>query len=154
LSLTNRQQLLVEIKNWITQSGFQFNSMPQSNHDFVITFQETKNLPELQIIHQKSENVYLLIVGLVRIPENDRAILKAHGEIEFSNFIWDIKLNLLRMGVDFTVLGPDEKDPEAWEIQTRLYINQANITSFYYACTKVKQALISVIWTYKRMLGP
>lgn len=154
MSLANRQQLLVEIKNWITQSGFQFNSMPQSNHDFVITFQETKNLPELQIIHQKSENVYLLIVGLVRIPENDRAILKAHGEIEFSNFIWDIKLNLLRMGVDFTVLGPDEKDPEAWEIQTRLYINQANITSFYYACTKVKQALISVIWTYKRMLGP
>ena len=128
--------------------------MPQSNHDFVITFQETKNLPELQIIHQKSENVYLLIVGLVRIPENDRATLKAHGEIEFSNFIWDIKLNLLRMGVDFTVLGPDEKDPEAWEIQTRLYIDQANITSFYYACIKVKQALISVIWTYKRMLGP
>lgn len=154
MSLTNRQQLLVEIKNWITQSGFQFNSMPQSNHDFVITFQETKNLPELQIIHQKSENAYLLIVGLVRIPENDRATLKAHGEIEFSNFIWDIKLNLLRMGVDFTVLGPDEKDPEAWEVQTRLYINQANITSFFDACTKVKQALISVIWTYKRMLGP
>lgn len=145
---------MVEIKNWITQSGFQFNSMPQSNHDFVITFQETKNLPELQIIHQKSENAYLLIVGLVRIPENDRATLKAHGEIEFSNFIWDIKLNLLRMGVDFTVLGPDEKDPEAWEVQTRLYINQANITSFFDACTKVKQALISVIWTYKRMLGP
>jgi hypothetical protein len=154
LSLTNRQQLLVEIKNWITQSGFQFNSMPQSNHDFVITFQETKNLPELQIIHQKSENAYLLIVGLVRIPENDRATLKAQGESEFSNFIWDIKLNLLRMGVDFTVLGPDEKDPEAWEAQKRLYINQANITSFYDACTKVKQALISVIWTYKRTLGP
>jgi len=154
LSVKNRQELLDEIKNWITQSGFQLNSMPQSNHDFVITFQETKNLPELQLIHQKAENAYLLIVGLVKIPENDRATLKAQGEIEFSNFIWDMKLNLLRMGADFIVLGPDDKDPEAWEIQKRLFINQANATTFYDTCAKVKQALISVIWTYKRALGP
>ena len=154
MSIKNRQELLDEIKNWITQSGFQLNSMPQSNHDFVITFQETKNLPELQLIHQKAENAYLLIVGLVKIPEDDRATLKAQGEIEFSNFIWDMKLNLLRMGVDFIVLGPDDKDPEAWEIQKRLFINQANTTTFYDTCAKVKQALISVIWTYKRALGP
>ena len=128
--------------------------MPQSNHDFVLTFQETRNLPELQIIHQKAENAYLLVVGLVRIPENDRAILKAQGEIEYSNFIWDIKLSLLRMGADFIVHGPEDKDPEAWEIQTRIFINQANTARFYDACTKVKQALISIIWIYKRALGP
>ncbi len=66
--------------------------------------------------------------------------------------IWDLKLNLMRMGVDFTVLGADEFDPDAWEVQLRLFVNGADASVFYEACSKVKRALISIIWTYKRAL--
>lgn len=151
LASTN-QQLIAEIMKWITQSGYQFNSMTQSNNDFILEFQETKTLPELKIIHQKKDDAYLLIVGLVRIPEGDRSTLKGQLGDQFSRFIWDIKIDLLRMGVDFTVLGPDDRDPEAWEVQTRLFINEGNATMFHEACTKIKHALISIIWTYKRAL--
>jgi hypothetical protein len=135
---------------WISQSGFQVESVPQSNHDFAITFSEAQTLPDLQIIHQTPDSAYFLIVGQVKIPKDDREKLQTQGK-EFDAFIWDIKLNLLRMGVDFTVLGA-EKDPDAWEIQTRLFINEGNATSFHDACSKIKRALISIIWSYKRAL--
>ena len=56
------------------------------------------------------------------------------------------------MGVDFIVLGADEFDPDAWEVQLRLFINEADSSIFYETCSKVKRALISIIWTYKRAL--
>jgi hypothetical protein len=136
---------------WIIQSGFQVESVPQSNHDFAITFSEAQTLPDLQIIHQHPDSAFFLVVGQVKIPEDDREKLKTLGK-KFDVFIWNIKLSLLRMGVDFTALG-DEKDPDAWEIQTRLFINEGNATNFHDACSKVKRALISVIWSYKRAIG-
>ena len=56
------------------------------------------------------------------------------------------------MSVDFTVIGPDEFDPDSWEVQSRLLINDANASAFYETCSKIKRALISIIWTYKRAL--
>ena len=151
MSSTNREQIITEIMKWIVQSGFQVESIPDSKHDFTIAFSETETLPQLQIIHQKPETAFVLVVGLVNIPQNDREKLKNQKKEQFEEFIWDIKLNLLQMGVDFTVLG-SEKDPDAWEVQTRLFINEANTTSFHDACSKVKRGLINVIWSYKQAL--
>jgi hypothetical protein len=152
MSATNREQIIKEIMKWIVQSGFHLESIPNSKHDFTIIFSETETLPELQIIHQKPETAFLLIVSQVSIPTNDREYLKNQNKHKFDQFIWDIKLNLLRLGVDFTVLGPDETDPDAWEVQARLFINEANTSSFHDACSRVKRALISIIWSYKREL--
>lgn len=151
LSGTDREQLIAQAMKWIALSGFRLESVPQSNHDFALTFSEAQTLPDLQIIHQQPDSAFFLVVGQVKIPKDDREKLKTVGR-EFDALIWDIKLSLLRMGVDFTVLG-DEKDPDAWEIQTRLFINEGNTTSFYDVCSKVKRALIGVIWSYKRALG-
>jgi hypothetical protein len=148
---TNKEQQIAQAMQWIIQSGFQVESVPKSNYDFAITFSEAQTLPNLQIIHQTSDSAFFLIVGQVKIPKDDREKLAIQGK-GFDAFIWDIKLSLLRMGVDFTVLGP-EKDPDAWEIQIRLFINDGNAASFYDACSKVKRALIFVIWSYKRALG-
>ncbi len=138
---------------WIVQSGFHFESIPNSKHNFTIIFSEKETLPELQIIHQKPESAFLLIVSQVSIPVNDRESLKNRNKRQFDQFIWGIKLNLLRFGVDFTVLGPDETDPDAWEVQARLFFNEANTSSFNDACSRVKRALISIIWSYKRELS-
>ncbi len=137
---------------WIVQSGFQVDSVPNSQNDFVISFSETETLPQLQVIHQKPDDAYLLVVGQVRIPRDDRDKLRKHSNKKFDDFIWNTKLNLLSMDADFTVLGP-ENDPDAWEIQKRLFINDANTSNFHDACSKVKRALISIIWSYKRELA-
>jgi hypothetical protein len=137
---------------WIVQSGFQVVSVTDSQNDFVISFNETERLPQLQVIHQKPDDAFLLIVGQVRIPKDDRDKLRKYDSKKFDDFIWNTKLNLLSLEVDFTVLG-SENDPDAWETQKRLFINDANTSSFHDACSKVKRSLISIIWSYKRELA-
>jgi hypothetical protein len=152
LSPANRDQLLNKVKQWAAQSGFEYTSLSDSKHDFVIEVSETKNLPDLQIIHERPDAAFVLVVGLVKIPETDRNILKNLNRRRFDEFIWDIKLNLLLAGVDFTVLG-DEYDPDAWEIQRRLFLVDSNINNFHEAYSRVKNGLIGIIWSYKRELG-
>ncbi len=153
MSETNREQIIEEVMKWIAQAGFQFESIPDTKYDFTINFSETEILPELQIIHQKPETAFLLIVSQVKIPKIDRDKLKDRSKHRFDQFIWDTKLNLLHLGVDFTVLGPDETDPDAWEVQAHLFFNEADTSSFHDACSRVKRALISIIWSYKRELN-
>jgi hypothetical protein len=153
LSPVNREQILNKVKQWAAQSGFEFTSISDSKHDFVIEVSETKNLPDLQIIHERPDAAFVLVVGLVKIPESDRTILKNLNRKRFDEFIWDIKLRLLLAGVDFTVMG-DEYDPDAWEIQRRLFLVDTSINNFHEAYSRVKNALIGIIWSYKRELGP
>jgi len=148
----DREQLILRVKSLIAQSGFIFAAPPDSNYDFALRFSENEKLPQIQLIHQKPETSYFLLVSVVNIPKSDRDLLKKIDTCKFNGLIWDLKLSLVRMGVDFTVIGPDEFDPDAWEVQLRLFINDADARAFYEACSKVKRALISIIWTYKRAL--
>ncbi len=150
-STANREQILAKVRQWAIQSGFEVNSISDSKHDFVIEVSETEKLPTLQIIHQKADNAFVLVVGLVNIPETDRTKLKRLMGDHFSEFIWDIKLSLLKAGVDFTVLGPED-DPDAWEVQRRLFLTEMSINDFHEVYSRVKYALIGVIWSYKRAL--
>lgn len=152
MSTFNREQLISQVKGWIAQSEFIFESSPDSKYDFVLNFSENNNLPSLQLIHQTPESAFFLLISFVNIPKTDRDLLKKIDVSRFSRMIWDLKLRLLSMGVDFTVLGPDEFDPDAWEVQFRLFINEGDTSVFYEVCSKVKRALISIIWTYKRAL--
>jgi hypothetical protein len=146
-----REQIIGQVMNWAFQSNLQVNSVSGSNHDFVLEVTETENLPQLQIIHQQPETAFVLIVGQVKIPSVDREKLKNLGREQFNDLVWGIKLNLLNAGVDFTVLG-SEKDPDAWEIQKRLFLNDTNVNHFHDAYSKVKNGIIGVIWSYKRAL--
>ncbi len=137
---------------WITKAGLQLQSFEDSKHDFVLVISETERLPQLQVIHQEPDTAFIMLVGLVNIPEEDREKLKAYEASRFDELIWDIKLNLLRMDVDFTVLG-SERDPDAWEIQKRLMLNDTTANDFQGVYSKVKNALISVIWSYKKALA-
>lgn len=136
---------------WITESRFESSLVTGSNNDFVIEFSENEKLPRFQIVHQNSETSYVIIVSLVKVPESDREKLKKLNQTKFEQMIWNIKLNLLRMEIDFTVVG-SEKDPDAWEVQKRLFLNQAYTNQFHETYSKAKNALMSIIWTYKREL--
>jgi hypothetical protein len=152
LSIVTHDQALAKVMQWTTESGFEVSTVSESKNDFVIWISEKETLPSLQIIHFKEDTPFVLIVGLVNIPQSDREILKNLNLAQFEDFVWDIKLNLLPMGVDFTVLG-SESDPDAWEIQKRLFLKETSTQDFHEAYSKVKNALISVIWSYKRALN-
>jgi hypothetical protein len=140
-----------KVKQWAVQSGLKVTSITDSKHDFVLEVSESESLPILQIIHKKNDTAFVLIVGLVNIPVPDRNKLKNAKLAQFSELIWGIKLDLLNKGVDFTVLG-SEKDPDAWEVQKHLFVNETNLDQFYEAYSMVKNSLIGIIWSYKSAL--
>ncbi|MFB3889988.1 MAG: DUF2299 family protein [Candidatus Bathyarchaeia archaeon] len=151
MSAETREQIIAHVMKWITQSGLEVTSFDDARHDFVLAVSETVNLPQLQVIHLKPDSAFVMIVGLVNIPESDRQTLKNRNADEFDTLVWDIKLNLVRMGVDFTVLGA-ERDPDSWEVQKRLMLSDTTANDFLEAYSKAKNALISIIWSYKRAL--
>jgi hypothetical protein len=151
LSATNQERMLSKVKQWAVQSGLKVTSIADSKHDFVLEVSENESLPIVQIIHRRNDTAFVLIVGLVNIPEADRNKLKSAKLAQFSELIWGIKLDLLHQGVDFTVLG-SEKDPDTWEVQKRLFVNESNVDQFYEAYSRVKNSLIGIIWSYKSAL--
>ena len=147
-----REQILSQIMKWVVNSGLGVESISNEKHDFAITMYENRNLPQLQIIHPKADTAYVLVAGLVSIPESDRKKLKELKREQFDELIWDNKMRLLTMDVDFTVWG-SEQDPDSWEVQKRVFLDETNTNHFHEACHKVKNAIISIIWSYKRELA-
>ena len=143
--------MLSKVMQLASQSGLEAASISDSKHDFVVEVSENATLPRLQIIHQEIDTAFVLMVGLVNIPEMDRRKLKNFNKNKFEELIWNIKLNLLHASIDFTVLG-SEKDPDAWEVQKHLFLNEASINQFYEAYSRVKNSLIGIIWSYKQAL--
>ena len=151
MSAENREQNLDQVVQWAVRSGFEVVSVLDSNHDFVVEIAEKETMLHVQIVHQRTDSPFVLVVGLVNIPETDRNALKEYNGEQFGDLIWEIKLVLLQKGVDFTVLGA-ENDPDAWEVQRHLFLNETDLSQFYEAYSKVKNSLIGIIWSYKRAL--
>ncbi len=149
---TTGEQVLAKVMRWAAESGFETASVSDSRHDFVVEVSESETLPSIQVIHRAIDTAYVLVVGQVRIPEPDRMTLRDLDRERFDELIWTNKLDLLRGGVDFTVLGPEE-DPDVWEVQKRLYLDGTGAADFHEAYSKVKNSLIGIIWSYKRALG-
>jgi hypothetical protein len=152
MSAVNREQVLQQAVRWAERSGFEATSIPDTSHDFVIEVSEKASLPSVQIIHQKPGHAFLLFVGYVSIPKEDRMVLKEWGPAQFLEMIWNIKIDLQRMGVDFTVLGEDDKDPEGWEVQRRLFLEGSGPNQYHEAYSAIKHSLIGIIWCYKRAM--
>ncbi len=144
----NSEQIFTQLMKWAVQMGLKVEPMLETKHDFVLVIYENDSLPRVQIIHQRRDAAFVLLVGLINIPENDRTKLKNFDQKRFDELVWRIKLNLLLMDVEFIVLG-SERDPDSWEIQKRLSLEEANMSSLYQGYSKVKHALISIIWSFR-----
>jgi hypothetical protein len=151
MSSTNREKAHAKVVQWAEQAGLRVESVSAPGRDFVIELHENDALPRVQASHLREDTAYVMIVGLVNIPDPDRRRLMSRDESGFRDLIWGIKMNLLSAGVDFTVHG-SEKDPEAWEVQRSLFLQDGGPGRFHEAYSSVKNALIGVIWAYKRAL--
>ena len=152
MAVSDRDSILHEVMQWAGRTGYEFSFIEDTGNDFVIEISERPTLPSVQVVHQGAEMAHVIMVGQVRIPLEDRERLRGWMLGQYGQFIWDIKIALLREGVDFTVLGEDVKDPDVWEVQKRLYGKGLDDNQFQDAYSKVKASLIAVIWSYKKAL--
>jgi len=147
----NQDQALHQLKQWADRTGYQAGPIEGTGNDFILEVAEKENFPSVQFIHQRKEHPYLLVVGQVKVPREDRELLKRNLGEGFRQFVWELKLALLERGVDFLVIG-NEGDPDAWEVHLRIYLRENDPNLLQGAYTKVKNSLITVIWSYKKAL--
>ncbi len=148
----SQDQMLHHLKQWADRTGYRVGSIEDTGNDFILEVTERESFPGVQFIHQRKEHAHLLVVGQVKIPSEDRELLKRTMGEGFRQFIWDLKLSLLSRGVDFVAIGEDDKDPDAWEVHLRIYLKEFDPNLLQSSYTKVKNSLISVIWSYKKAL--
>lgn len=148
----SQDQMLHHLKQWADRTGYRVGPIEDTGNDFILEVTERESFPSVQFIHQRKEHAHLLVVGQVKVPLDDRELLKRTMGEGFKQFIWDLKLSLLSRGVDFVVIGEDDKDPDAWEVHLRIYLKEFDPNLLQSSYTKVKNSLISVIWSYKKAL--
>ena len=148
----SQDQMLHHLKQWADRTGYRVGSIEDTGNDFILEVTERESFPSVQFIHQRKEHAHLLVVGQVKVPTEDRELLKRTMGEGFKQFIWDLKLSLLKGGVDFIVIGEDEGDPDAWEVHLRIYLKESDPNLLQSSYTKIKNSLISVIWSYKKAL--
>lgn len=88
----------------------------------------------------------------MRISIEDRLRLRDGMGMGYDQFIWEMKRELIKGGLDLTVLGEDERDPDAWEVQRRLYLDGVGANDLQDAYVKVKNSVIGVIWSFRQAL--
>lgn len=142
---------LNHLLQWAERTGYQVGIIEDTGNDFILEVTERETFPSVQFIHQRKEHPHILVVGQVKVPREDREHLKRSMGEGFKQFIWDLKLILLERGVDFLVIG-DEGDPDAWEVHLRIYVKENDPNLLQEAYTKVKNSLITVIWSYKKAM--
>lgn len=153
MPISSQDQMLHHLKQWADRTGYQVGQIEDTGNVFVLEVTETEGFPSVQFIHQSKDHAHLLVVGQVKIPTEDRELLKRTMGDGFEQFIWDLKLSLLERGVDFVVIGEDDSDSDAWEVHLRMYLKEFDPNLLQSSYTMVKNSLISVIWSYKKALG-
>ncbi len=145
-------KMLDLVMDWARGTGYEVASLPDTGNDFVVELSERPELPSVQFVHRRPELAYMLVVSQVRIPVEDRLRLRDGMGMGYDHFIWEMKRELIKGGLDLTVLGEDERDPDAWEVQRRLYLDGVGANDLHDAYVKVKNSIIGVIWSYRQAM--
>lgn len=146
-------KMLDLVMDWARGTGYGIASLPDTGNDFVVELSERPELPSVQFVHRRPEQAYMLVVSQVRIPIEDRLRLRGEMGGGYDHFIWEMKRELIKGGMDLTVLGEDERDPDAWEVQRRLYMDGMGANDMHDAYVRVKNSVIGVIWSYRQAMG-
>jgi hypothetical protein len=85
---------------WAVQSDFEAIDFRLETRFYNRGFRE-RNLASPANNTSKIDTAFVLVVGLVSIPETDRKKLKNLKREQFGELIWNIKLNLLHAGVGY-----------------------------------------------------
>jgi len=143
--------MLSKITEWANQLGLIVANVEDPMVDFRLVVSEP-NLPPIEIVHVKTDSAYVLIAARISIAEEHYKKLLATEPKEIENLLWEVKLKLLFMGVEFRIVRPEEKVPTAWEVHSKLFLEEAIPQHFSDVYMKVKNAALYVAWSYKRVL--
>lgn len=147
----DREEILSKVTEWATQMGLAVRSIEDPTADFHVAVSEPK-LPPVDIVHPKIDSAYVLVIARVIVSEEDQKKMLDMKIKQLEDLLWDIRLTLLSMNVEFRMVRPAGGVPTLWEIHSKLFLRGAIAQHFSDLYLKVKNAVLYVIWSYRRTL--
>jgi hypothetical protein len=147
----SRDQILTKVLQWIDKLEMSPKSVEDPTTDFRIVLSESLFV-STQIIHPKAESKFIVLVATASFTEDiQKKLLESKFEY-LDNIFWNIRQTMLEMGVDLQT-NRIERIPSAWEISSKLFVEDSNVQKFYETYIKVRNAAMTVIFSYERVLN-
>jgi hypothetical protein len=146
----DKEEMQAKILDWASQLELDANVIEDPTVDLRIVLSEAR-LPPIQVVHPKADSKYVVVVSVVSLSEEDHRKLVEMAYKKLEKLFWEIRFKLLNLGVDFKILRP-EKIPTAWEIHSKLFLEEARVQDFFETYTKIKNSVFCVIWSHRQTL--
>lgn len=100
------------------------------------------------VVAQRKERAdEILIQARVTVHENTRSRLQALIPEDRRGFLWDLRMALLQMHVDFNGVTDD---PTEIRVMTRIFFDGMSKDVFFERLSNVRRALLTVLWMLNR----
>jgi hypothetical protein len=134
------------IQNWLLQEGWKIADGQHPKASWIVTASQDKGFT-LVVVQPASMRDRIEIQAGVGIDESAQKLLAAMDAVQRRSLFWDLRFDLLRMGVDFS--GFDDP-PKQLNVTQRMYDDGLTKDRFLQRVTKIKNAQIMIIWTINR----
>jgi len=102
---------------------------------------------KLVIGQRRDRTDEVLLQARVSVHENTRAQLKALIPEDRKGFLWDMRMALLQMNVDFNGITDD---PTNIRVMTRIFFDGMSKDVFFQRLSEVRRALLTILWMLNR----
>ena len=145
----DREEILSRFERWSNDLGLIVTRIDDPTADFHVAISQP-HLPMIDIVHPTIDSKFVLFSTRLTVTEDDQKKMLNLALEQREELLWDIKLKLLSMNVEFRVLRPE--GPTSWEMHTKVFLEGMTAQRFSDAYLKVKNAGLYVIWSYRRIL--
>ncbi|HRQ64126.1 MAG TPA: DUF2299 family protein [Xanthomonadaceae bacterium] len=145
----NDDKLRIDIKDWLMAEGW---SVSERDHEQArwILVGEDAGKRRVQIARARFPAEQIRIQATVELAVQHRRQFAALPAQLRDSVLWDLRLRLLEMHVEFNGLG---EPLERVHLNQRLYLDGLSRDALMQRVSQVKDAMICVIWLVLRHLG-
>ena len=134
------------IQSWLMQEGWKIAEGIHPNASWVINASQNSGFT-LVVIQPSNLRDQVVIQAGVNIDDNAQKLLVAMEGAQRRALLWELRFDLLKMGVDF---GGFEDPPKHLTVTQRMYDDGLTKDRFLQRVTKIKNAQVLIIWTLQR----
>jgi|SRR6185369_318784 len=137
------------IQNWLMQEGWKIGEGQHPQASWIITASQDRGFT-LVVAQPSNTRDRIEIQAGVAIGDDHQKSIAALDAPQRQKLFWDLRFDLLKMGVDFS--GFD--DPvKLINVTQRMYDDGLTKDRFLQRVTKIKNAQITILWTINRVFN-
>ena len=145
----NAQGKRPKIQNWLMQEGWQVGEAQADNTAWALT--ATNPLGHVVVVAQPQQASDMIVLqASIVFDDSFRHQFGSLDQAARQNVLWDIRLGLLQLGVEFNGL---DDTPNQFVVSQRIYDDGLTKDAFAQRLSQVKNAMLFVLWSISRKLG-